>query len=101
MIPAVVGITPQMGLNFALYEAFKSVTATIGSTVDVTDSTKTKKDSMAFATLKKGFCGGAAGGISKLIVYPLVRILSCAPTVHHTQCTSVTVVFACSVGRIQ
>ena len=73
MTAAVVGITPQMGLNFALYETFKSLTATLGSTVDSADSSKTQKDSLAFATLKKGFCGGAAGGISKLVVYPLVR----------------------------
>lgn len=63
LVPAMVGITPQMGLNFAFYETFRAVAM---------PDTQTTKDSFAVATLKKGFCGGAAGGLSKLIVYPLV-----------------------------
>lgn len=58
-----VGITPQMGLNFAFYETFRALAM---------PDTQAAKDSFAVATLKKGFCGGAAGGLSKLIVYPLV-----------------------------
>jgi hypothetical protein len=79
-----VGITPQMGLNFALYETFK----TLASGVDAVDAdgkaVPKQKDSFLKGTALKGLCGGAAGGLSKLTVYPLVRALKvfvfCAPS---------------------
>lgn len=75
LTPAVIGITPQMGLNFALYETFKLlVTGDADETSSQrSDSSAKKKDSLFKSTVLKGFCGGAAGGISKLIVYPLVH----------------------------
>jgi solute carrier family 25 thiamine pyrophosphate transporter 19 len=62
LAPALVGITPYMGLNFALFEAFKDLTRS----KRLTDS-----DSVLLSALRKGAAGGAAGGLSKLIVYPL------------------------------
>lgn len=79
LTPAVVGITPYMGLNFALYETFKKISTGLPSQKDdlpvdanLQSATKKKKDSAIVALAKKGLCGGAAGGLSKLIVYPLV-----------------------------
>jgi len=75
-----VGITPYMGLNFALYETFKKIGTGQPSQKDLSGDNadtqspnkKKKKDSAIVALAKKGLCGGAAGGLSKLIVYPLV-----------------------------
>jgi hypothetical protein len=76
-----VGITPYMGLNFALYETFKKIGTGQPSQKDLSgdnadllspNKKKEKKDSAIVALAKKGLCGGAAGGLSKLIVYPLV-----------------------------
>jgi len=74
LVPAMVGITPQMGLNFAFYETFRAIAMPEPSPLKPgqTQSEKSQKDSFGWATLKKGVCGGAAGGLSKLIVYPLV-----------------------------
>lgn len=75
------GITPYMGLNFALYETFKKIGTGQPSQKDLSgdnadllspNKKKEKKDSAIVALAKKGLCGGAAGGLSKLIVYPLV-----------------------------
>ena len=74
------GITPYMGLNFALYETFKKIGTGQPSQKDLSGdnadtqspNNKKKKDSAIIALAKKGLCGGAAGGLSKLIVYPLV-----------------------------
>jgi hypothetical protein len=77
LVPAMVGITPQMGLNFAFYEFFRNIALPEPSQKDLDESKltgKSNKDSFVFATLKKGICGGAAGGLSKLLVYPLVSV---------------------------
>lgn len=75
LVPAMVGITPQMGLNFAFYETFRAIAMPepLPSKLGQGLSLNGKKDSLGWATVKKGICGGAAGGLSKLIVYPLVR----------------------------
>mmetsp|Transcript_16179 Transcript_16179/g.35296 ORF Transcript_16179/g.35296 Transcript_16179/m.35296 type:complete len:208 (-) Transcript_16179:177-800(-) len=65
LTPAVVGITPYMGLNFALYETFKKVGEGQGQ-----EGPKDTR-SVVMSVLKKGLYGGAAGGISKFVVYPL------------------------------
>ena len=77
LVPAMVGITPQMGLNFAFYETFRAIAMPepLPLKPGQKQGDKGQKDSFGWATLKKGICGGAAGGLSKLIVYPLV---SCA-----------------------
>eukprot|EP01038_Epipyxis_sp_PR26KG_P005925 gene5925-8172_t len=76
LTPAVIGIAPYMGLNFALYETFKTL-----STIPLlksdniqssnVNSTETKQP---LSLLSKGLCGGLAGGTSKFIVYPLDTI---------------------------
>ena len=76
-----VGITPQMGLNFALYESFKLLahvskdpnTATADSSSS-NSSSSSSSGSFIKDTVIKGICGGAAGGLSKLAVYPLVSV---------------------------
>lgn len=74
-----------MGLNFALYETFKKIGTGQPSQKEedlssdnanhLQSSNEKKKDSAIVALAKKGLCGGAAGGLSKLIVYPLVSLL--------------------------
>ena len=58
--PAIVGVTPYIGLNFALYETLKTVTEKFQS-----------KDSPFTSVLTKGALGGVAGGSAKFIMYPL------------------------------
>eukprot|EP01031_Cornospumella_fuschlensis_P038801 gene38801-47189_t len=53
--PAVISITPYIGLNFALYESLRSLIP---------------KDA-SWPLFKTGLAGGIAGGLSKLCVYPL------------------------------
>lgn len=62
--PAVVGITPYVGLNFGLYEGFKSFFET-SNAVQLSNS--------KLNLIKVGLISGMAGGISKMVVYPLVR----------------------------
>lgn len=59
--PAVVGITPYVGLNFGLYEGFKSLCH-----IDY------QQEPNKLTVVKIGLVGGLAGGISKFLVYPLV-----------------------------
>jgi solute carrier family 25 thiamine pyrophosphate transporter 19 len=59
--PAVLSITPYMGLNFALYESFQTILS------DNSDA----KEGGVMRNLKKGVLGGIAGGASKFFVYPL------------------------------
>lgn len=66
--PAVVGVTPFIGMNFALYESLKSFTDH-----DNIPPPKTKTQHV-LRMLKKGILGGIAGGVSKLTLYPLVRL---------------------------
>lgn len=54
--PAIISITPYMGLNFALYESMKALIPGDSS----------------WHIMKTGLAGGIAGGLSKLCVYPLV-----------------------------
>lgn len=54
--PAILSITPYMGLNFALYEFLKPLIPNESS----------------WHLVKTGVVGGIAGGLSKLCVYPLV-----------------------------
>jgi hypothetical protein len=65
-----------MGLNFALYEGFKQLAndaIAANTRAGVHESgTGVHKDSLWKTTVLRGLCGGAAGGLSKLIVYPLV-----------------------------
>lgn len=66
--PALVGITPYMGLNFAIYESLKGISE------KVTDHKSFKKifgdESGTVSSIRKGICGGFAGGASKFLVYP-------------------------------
>ncbi len=63
-MPAVVGITPYMGLNYAIYETFKHA---------IDGPLKDLKVGIVGNLLGTGFCGAVAGGTSKFLVYPLVR----------------------------
>lgn len=63
MVPAVIGIAPAMGLNFALYETFKAA---------VDGPLKSLQAGALGNFLGSGLCGALAGGTSKFIVYPLV-----------------------------
>jgi solute carrier family 25 thiamine pyrophosphate transporter 19 len=69
--PAVIGIAPYMGLNFALYENSKQLLAKL-------DRYEPEKHSVVMNavvnTLKQGLCGAFAGGLSKILVYPLDTI---------------------------
>jgi hypothetical protein len=76
-----VGITPYMGLNFAIYESAKSFSESSFFNLnlenerlnsDVGSDSSGKKEGTLAAVLRKGLCGAVAGGTSKFIVYPLV-----------------------------
>ena len=99
--PALIGITPYMGLNFAIYESVKSfsespffkfnlkekyllknkISPSLSSNlIKEKDQEKGKflgkeseSESALAAVFRKGLCGAVAGGTSKFIVYPLVR----------------------------
>jgi solute carrier family 25 thiamine pyrophosphate transporter 19 len=70
--PALVGITPYMGLNFAIYETLTKFT-------DFNDNGSGAQGSGAQGSIlkkifRKGVCGAVAGGTSKFLVYPLDTI---------------------------
>ena len=64
--PALVGITPYMGLNFAIYETLKKFTDR--------NNSSSSQDSILQKIFRKGVCGAVAGGTSKFLVYPLDTI---------------------------
>ena len=63
MLPAVIGIAPAIGLNFALYETFKGA---------IDGPLKSLQAGKLGNFIGSGLCGALAGGTSKFIVYPLV-----------------------------
>jgi solute carrier family 25 thiamine pyrophosphate transporter 19 len=75
LTPAVVGITPYMGLNFLIYETMKKIN---DKPIIEKDDSLNKKLPKTFKPiekglknlLKKGLYGGIAGGTSKFLVYP-------------------------------
>jgi solute carrier family 25 (mitochondrial thiamine pyrophosphate transporter), member 19 len=72
LAPAVVGITPYMGLNFAFYEGFRNL---IQEPLQrFLSSHKGSATSVISHIVSNGICGALAGGASKFIVYPLDTI---------------------------
>jgi solute carrier family 25 thiamine pyrophosphate transporter 19 len=79
MGPAVLGVAPYMGLNFALYESMnryvESLTHNNNELLLDTDFTSSPTGSPLRQTvvsiLQKGASGGVAGGLSKFLVFPL------------------------------
>ena len=89
LTPAVVGITPYMGLNFAIYETMKLLT--IKTKLQILPSSPlspvsslpfisklhrkySKEIDKVQAISQKFVCGAVAGGMSKFLVYPLDTI---------------------------
>mmetsp|Transcript_27838 Transcript_27838/g.26668 ORF Transcript_27838/g.26668 Transcript_27838/m.26668 type:complete len:369 (+) Transcript_27838:132-1238(+) len=80
--PALVGITPYMGLNFALYESAKTFSESLllkynnkinsndGKNLPFGSSSGTGAGALG-NFVRKGLCGAVAGGTSKFLVYPL------------------------------
>ena len=66
--PAVGGITPYMGMNFALFEITKGWTRKLDAIKN--DREKSPLSPLA-AAVASGMCGGFAGSTSKLLVFPL------------------------------
>lgn len=64
--PSVVGVAPYMGLNFFLYETFRKWVMQLRESYQLDG---------AVTLGLQGSIGGLAGVISKLCVYPLVRML--------------------------
>ena len=58
--PAIIGVTPYVGLNFAFYETLKTVAQKFHDS-----------DNATVTVVKKGILGGIAGGSSKFMMYPL------------------------------
>lgn len=88
--PAVVGIAPYMGLNFAIYESVKAFSESPIFSFNRPRATIDHDERSALSSIggnenrghvaraigsifRKGACGAIAGGVSKFIVYPLVR----------------------------
>ena len=91
LTPAVAGITPYMGLNFAIYELMKilliknkvqtpipSSSSSLSSlTIPIISNfaTKYSKEISQLQEISQKFlCGAVAGGVSKFAVYPLDTI---------------------------
>ena len=85
--PALVGITPYMGLNFALFESFSALAAraetswrearrarALPTTNSNSNSNSRSNSGGLLALSRNAVCGGMAGGLSKLVVYPLDTI---------------------------
>ena len=77
LAPALAGVGPYMGLNFALYEAGMSLItqhyplhalSSANGTNIGTEGTDTNKNHIA---IRAGLAGGVSGTLSKLTVYPL------------------------------
>lgn len=58
--PAIIGITPYVGLNFSLYETLKTLTERFND-----------PNNPVGAVIRKGALGGIAGGTAKFLLYPL------------------------------
>ena len=74
--PALVGIAPYMGLNFAIYETVKTFSE---SPIFTFNRQRTAQDDRSYGRIlaglfRKGACGAVAGGASKFIMYPLDTI---------------------------
>ena len=70
-LPAgVLGVAPYIGLNFALYDSMKAVTPLLYERMGVHEDVP-RHQSVGMKTIIDGVVGGVAGGISKLMVYPL------------------------------
>ena len=93
LTPAVVGITPYMGLNFAIYETMKLLTMKTklpASSFSSSSSSSSSVPSWPYMSKlhrkyskeidklqeisQKFVCGAVAGGLSKFMVYPLDTI---------------------------
>ena len=83
--PALVGITPYMGLNFALFESFSALAARAETSgrearrpiaLPTTNSNSNSRSNSGglLALSRNAVCGGMAGGLSKFVVYPLDTI---------------------------
>jgi len=73
LTPAIVGITPYMGLNFLIYETMKKVNEKILIENDPKELSIKKKPLIGKGIkkmLRKALYGGVAGGTSKFLVYP-------------------------------
>lgn len=66
--PAVWGITPYMGLNFALFEVTKGWSRKLDAMKNDREESPLSPAASAFAS---GLCGGLSGSVSKMVVYPL------------------------------
>ena len=73
--PAVVGITPYIGLNFAIYETLQKISKDF---INRKDDNASNKEGKLISLLRTGLIGGIAGGASKFLVYPLVSTFSYA-----------------------
>eukprot|EP01036_Dinobryon_divergens_P031471 gene31471-40871_t len=77
--PAVIGVGPYMGLNFALFETFKFLVDAVTANVYIhmwdfnnRNSKRDGSEKMALpSVVRNGLSGGLAGGVSKFVVYPL------------------------------
>lgn len=74
LAPALVGITPYMGLNFALYESLTSLATRMESRFRAIKDGQKSNTNAFYSISKNALCGGIAGGVSKLVVYPLDTI---------------------------
>ena len=70
-VPAIVGITPYMGLNFAIYESMLKVVEKFQTLENDKNKNNDKKISALKGIMSNGLCGAVAGGASKFLVFPL------------------------------
>lgn len=71
LLPALLGVGPYMGLNFMFYEALRQRFLFYHHPNPAAH--ERKEEWTAISLLLSGSAGAIAGGVSKLIVYPMVR----------------------------
>eukprot|EP01041_Mallomonas_annulata_P012465 gene12465-26215_t len=65
---ALVGITPYMGLNFAIYETCNAALTKLQAANNEDGS---KYVGTVWKVIKSGLCGAVSGGVAKFLVFPL------------------------------
>lgn len=85
LLPALLGVGPYMGLNFMFYESLRDRLHSHHEDNDDRHE-KGKKEWTAMSLLFSGSAGAVAGGVSKFIIYPMVRPAAAPSSLQPPRC---------------